>query len=385
MFVFDRDAMATVRKSDLINGIIGALLPKTVVMEMYPTGYRMSGDIDGLGSGKKALPIVLEPGNEDGWLLRWAMEAANSASMDEQMAVGLIDTLGVFMDWVPVKALAPTQVVPRLASILQSATSDAARLRAAAALETVSKRIAVLGEERDMVVLEFAQNYDGAVAVALGDAYQSTLAPVVEDSWSDSADALALARSVAQIGSNLATLQWARKKLETNVLPHPERLLALLMALSKDRRYTVASVALGGWAAVIRHPTLSRAPAVTGVFSTLTEHATAALFGVCRAAHLLSEAIGKGATDVGGGLGIDEDEADQFETLADLRMFLTSELRTRLLAIVRGMCDLDPSGFVGWILPSLVPVFATQQKGSGGDAGQASVVEAAFMTVDAIL
>ncbi|KAJ1801753.1 karyopherin [Coemansia sp. RSA 2399] len=389
MFVFDRDAMATVRKSDLVNGIIGALLPKAVVVELYPSGYRMSGDIDDLGNGKKALPIVLEPGNEDGWLLRWAAGTADSASMDEHVLVGLVDTIGVFMDWMPIKALAPTQVVPRLASLLQTSSSDAVRLRAAAALEVISRRIADLSEERDMVVLEFAQNYDGAVAVALGDAYRSTLAPTVDEAWVDSVDALALAKSVSQISSNLATLQWARKKLEINVLPHPERLLELLMVLCKDQRYTVASVALGGWAAIIKHGTLSRAPAVAATFSTLTEHATAALFGVCRAAHLLAEAISKGGT-ASASAGIDEDEADQFESLAELRTFLTSELRTRLLAIVRGMCDLDPAGFVGWILPSLVPVFAAQQQqqqqqGSSIDIGHVSVIEAAFMTVDAIL
>ncbi|KAJ2402019.1 karyopherin [Coemansia sp. RSA 2559] len=387
MFVFDRDAMATVRKSDLVNGIIGALLPKAVVVELYPSGYRMSSDIDDLGNSMVALPIVLEPGNEDGWLLRWASGTADSASMDEHGLIALVDTIGVFMDWMPIKALAPTQVVPRLASLLQTSSSDAVRLRAAAALEAISRRIADLGEERDMVVLEFAQNYDGAVAAALGDAYRSTLAPAVEEAWADTVDALALAKSVAQISSNLATLQWARKKLEINILPHPERLLALLMALCKDRRYTVASVALGGWAAIIKHGTLSRAPAVAAAFSTLTEHATAALFSVCRAAHLLAEAISKGSA-ASASAGIDEDEADQFESLAELRTFLTSELRTRLLAIVRGMCDLDPAGFVGWILPSLVPVFAAQQhqqEDSSADVGHVSVIEAAFMTVDAIL
>ncbi|KAJ1666690.1 karyopherin [Coemansia sp. RSA 1646] len=385
MFVYDRDAMATVRKSDLINGIIGALLPKAVVVELYPTGYRMSGDADDTSNTKKALPIVLEPGNEDGWLLRWATGTADAGSMDEQQLVGLVDTIGVFMDWVPVKALGPTQVVPRLGSLLQTSSSDTVRLRAAAALEVISRRIAVLGEERDMVILEFAQNYDGAVAVAMGDTYRSTLPPAIEEAWTDTVDALTFAKSVSQICSNLVTLQWARKKLEINILPHPERFLELLMALCKDRRLTVASVALSGWGAIIKHGTLSRAPSVTAAFSTLTEHATTALFSVCRSAHLLSEAISKGATLGNEAIGIDEDEVDQFESLAELRMFLNSELRTRLLAIIRGMCDLDPAGFVGWILPSLVPVFAAQQQGSSSDIGHVSVIEAAFMTVDAIL
>ncbi|KAJ2658784.1 karyopherin [Coemansia sp. RSA 1200] len=393
MFVYDRDAMATVRKTDLINGIVGALLPKSVVVELYPTGYRMSGDVrddigNGNSNGKKAapLPIVLEAGNEDGWLLRWAAHTSDGA-VNEQVLVALVDTIGVFMDWVPVKALSTTQVVPRLASLLQTSSSDTVRLRVATALEVISRRIAVIGEERDMVVLEFAQSYDGAVMMAMGDAYRSTLAPANEDAWVDSADALALAKSVSQICSNLAALQWARKKLEINVLPHPERLLELLMALCKDKRYTVASVALGGWSAIIKHSTLSRAPAVAATFSTLTEHATTALFGVCRSAHLLSEAISKGAqADASNAIGIDEDEADLFESLTELRTFLTSELRTRLLAIVRGMCDLDPAGFVGWILPSLVPVFSSeQQQQQSSYVGHVSVIEAAFMTVDAIL
>ncbi|KAJ2655532.1 hypothetical protein IWW48_005493 [Coemansia sp. RSA 1200] len=159
------------------------------------------------------------------------------------------------------------------------------------------------------------------------------------------------------------------------------------MALCKDKRYTVASVALGGWSAIIKHSTLSRAPAMAATFSTLTEHATTALFGVCRSAHLLSEAISKGAqADASNAIGIDEDEADLFESLTELRTFLTSELRTRLLAIVRGMCDLDPAGFVGWILPSLVPVFSSeQQQQQSSYVGHVSVIEAAFMTVAAIL
>ncbi|KAJ2791854.1 karyopherin, partial [Coemansia helicoidea] len=207
--------------------------------------------------------------------------------------------------------------------------------------------------------------------------YATTLlGPAVDAEWDDAADALAAAQSVAQTCANLVALHWARPKLEANVVAQPEPFVELLMALVRDPRHSVSSLALTGWAALVKHATLSRVPAVSRWFSGLTECTTEALFRVCRAAHVLADGDA-------GRAGIDEAEADQFDSAGELRMFLTTVARARILGIVRGMCALDPAGFVQWILPSLLPVFA--QAPGAADVARVSAAEAALMIVDTIL
>ncbi|KAJ2693916.1 karyopherin [Coemansia sp. IMI 209128] len=363
LFVYDRDPVATIRKSQLTSGIVGALLPKSVVVELYPSGYRLSSDpIVAVGKKAKAASlVVLEPGNEDGWLLRWVQYAgqlAGAGELDdtqETQLVAVIDTIAVYLDWIPIRALASTRVIPLLASALL-VRSDVVRRRASEALETVSRRNTAGGEDRDAVLLLMTQ------ADALGplaQAYAATRAPAA---WDDSGEALVVARTLATACANLVTMHWTRKKTEANVLPQPERLVELLVAVSRDARYTVAAPVLGCWAAILKHAAVAREPHVAAAFGALTEHVTQALFGVCRAAQDLA---------------VDADEAAEFESAADLRAFLAGDVRARLLAIVRGMCQVDPAGFVAWILPSLVPVFGSEQP--------MAVVEAAFMIVDAVL
>ncbi|KAJ2817232.1 karyopherin, partial [Coemansia furcata] len=167
-------------------------------------------------------------------------------------------------------------------------------------------------------------------------------------------------------------LHWTRKKLDTNVLPQPEQFVELLVAMSRDARYTVAAPVWACWGTgILKHTAVARVPQVASAFGALTEHATVALFGVCRAAHVLHGGHGAAA-------GVDEDEAAEFESTTELRAFLTSDVRNRLLGIVRGMCQIDPAGFVGWILPSLAPVFSSSDQ-------PMAVVEAAFMIVDTVL
>ncbi|KAJ1944293.1 karyopherin, partial [Kickxella alabastrina] len=382
MFVYDRDATATVRKHDLTNGIVGALLPTAVVAEMYPNGYRLTTDLPdpkapgASASGKRAVAIMVEPGNDDGWLLRWIQHACEVAQQfgqqqsAEAQLVSLIDTVSTFMEWVPIKALAATQLVPRLAVLLHT-SSDQVRLRVTNALEILSRRSSGVIDERDIVLHQFAQVEAGSALAAMAHAYASTLAPAVDDAWADAGEALATAKALALASSNLVTTHWARKKLEANNLAAPQLLLELLLALARDPRYTVAAQALNSWTAIIRHPTLNKLPAVVATFQTLTEHTTKTLFGVCHHAALVLKRGGVEAA------GISDDEADLFESPADLRTFLNNEVRGRLLAIIRSMCNIDPAGFVGWIMPSLLPVFAP--------ASPTPVVEAAFMIVDSIL
>ncbi|KAJ2357576.1 karyopherin, partial [Coemansia sp. RSA 2618] len=385
LLVYDRDAIATVRKNDLTNGIVGALLPRSAVAVLYPNGYRLTTDsaADEQGGGKRATLILLEPGNEDGWILRWAQHAAelsqahNGELSDEHESTLtlLIDTIATYLDWMPIKAMVATDLVPRLAALL-CVRSDQVRLHSAAALEAISRRIGQMPDERDAVLLQFVELNDGAALSAVAHAYAATLPAQADEHWTDAADALVFARSLAQTCANLASLHWARKKLETNVLARPERFVELLMAMSRDSRHSVSALVLASWTAIVRHSALSRVPQVAAVFSTLTEHTTEAIFQVCRAAQALSAAAGN--HDALAGI-VDEADAEQFESLAEFRLFLTGEVRSRLLNIVRGMCSIDPAGFVGWIMPSLVPVFAPQ------NAGNQSVIEAAFMIVDAVL
>ncbi|KAJ2725134.1 karyopherin [Coemansia sp. Benny D115] len=391
MFVYDRDATATVRKHDLTNGIVGALLPHSVVGELYPNGYRLVTDASdksfnagSSGSGKKAVSILVEAGNEDGWLLRWVQHACEVAGQEqsaanESLVVLLIETITTYLEWVPLKALAATQLVRRLAALL-GAPSEQVRLRASSALEIISKRNSGVSDERDIVLMQFtlATDQSSAAIRHMAQAYAATLPPAVEDAWTDPSDALILAKTLALTCSNIATLQWARKKLESNILDQPGPFLELLMAMAQDPRYTVAMHALNSWTAIIKHTALNKAPAVTAAFGPLTEHTTKTLFSVCQAAQVLAQAMhGSNGNVQLDRVGISEEEADSFDSLADLRAFLTGDMRSRLLGIIRGMCSIDPAGFVGWIMPSLLPVFAP--------SSTASVVEAAFMIVDSIL
>ncbi|KAJ2260700.1 karyopherin, partial [Coemansia sp. RSA 376] len=384
MFVYDRDPVVTIRKSHLTNGIVGALLPKAVVVELYPSGYRLSSDTTtpATAGGKKSKAVslvVLEPGNEEGWLLRWAQYAseltASSAGMkelgdaQETQLVAVIDTIAVYADWVPIRALVSTQLIPRLAAALL-VRSDVVRRRASEALETISRRNVASGEDRDTVLLQMAQLPEALSAMA--QAYGTTLPNAVDNFWDDSSEALVVARSLATACANLVTLHWTRKKLDSNVLPQPEQFVELLVAMSRDARYTVAAPVWGCWGTgILKHAAVARVPQVASAFGALTEHATQALFGVCRAAHVLHQGNH-------GSAGVDEDEAAEFESVGELRGFLTGDVRNRLLGIVRGMCQIDPAGFVGWILPSLAPVFGSTDQ-------PMAVVEAAFMIVDTVL
>ncbi|KAJ2489900.1 karyopherin [Coemansia sp. RSA 2050] len=380
LFVYDRDPVATIRKSQLTSGIVGALLPKPVVVELYPSGYRLSSDpvAATAAAGKKSKAVslvVLEPGNEEGWLLRWAQYASELSSAkelndtQEAQLVAAIDTIAVYLDWIPIRALISTRLIPLLASTLL-VHSDAVRRRASEALETISRRNTASGEDRDTVLLLMAHP-DALGPIA--QAYGTTLPQSAGSCWEDSSEALVVARTLSAVCANLVTMHWTRKKTETSVLPQPERLIELLVAMSRDARYTVAAPVLGCWGTgILKHAAVARVPQVAAAFGALTEHATQALFGVCRASHALQS--GKGAA------GVDEDEAAEFESVAELRGFLSGEVRGRLLGIVRGMCQIDPAGFVGWILPSLVPVFT-----SGSGDQPMAVIEAAFMIVDSVL
>ncbi|KAJ2909214.1 karyopherin, partial [Coemansia aciculifera] len=371
MFVYERDPVVTIRKSQLTNGVVGALLPKSVVDELYPSGYRTDSVVK---KTKKAAvsQIVLESGNEDGWLLRWAqytheLSAAFQPAKESRL-VAVIDTIAVYLDWVPIRALAATQVIPSLASALLVAGSDAVRRRASEALETITRRYISTGEDRDTVLFLIAQNPQVMDAISQG--YAATTTP--DNSWEDSAEALATARTLAVIAANLVNLHWARKKIETSVLEHPEALLALLAAIARDARHTVAAPVLGCWGtSILRHKAIARDPRVAAQFGGLAEHATQALFGVCRAASVLQRG---GSVE---SAGIDEDEAGEFANTGELRGYLTSDVRTRLLGIVRGLCQMDPAGFVTWILPSVEPVL--------GGQSETAVAEAAFFVIDTVL
>ncbi|KAI9500042.1 armadillo-type protein [Coemansia spiralis] len=327
IFVFDRDAVAAVRKTELVNGLSGLLLPLESAVELYPEAHR--DWTEGTRPSKK--DILVDRANPDGWLKRWMSDSHKEASR-----AALVDTIMVYMDWVPIKAIPRARLVLGLTALL----ATDARVAAAAALEAISRRTAVLGDERDLVLQEFSNCMS-----AIAQSYRGTLNGDSED--------LVLAKHIAQICTNLVAIQWARK-LDANRLDHPEMLLELLMALAQDARFTVASVALTGWATIIKHPILACLPEVSRTFGALTEHATTLLFRVCQ---------------------MHVEDTEEFDTVAELRAFLTSELRTRLLNIIRGMCTLDPAGFIGWIEPSLAPVLSTE--------GPAT--EAALMTVDAIL
>lgn len=393
MFVYDRDAVALVRKQALTNGIIGALLPKQVVTELYPTGYRLTTD-PVIASTKKdnkksASTILLEPGNEDGWLLRLAQHAGalgNNSDIPESQIVAIVDTISVFLDWAPIKALVAIELAPRL-SYLLLVKSDLLRKHVVNTLLGLSRRNSGTVGERDAMLLEFISNKKVSFN-NLAQAYYTTLPANVEKEWEDPLEALEFAKALAQIIANLVTIHWARKKLETNVLQEPEGLLQLLLEMAKDPRYTVSSLALSGWAAIIKHPVLQTNSSVMQTFSVLTEHTTTTLFGVCRTAHLLSEAHRNHITSINAQLAQEaqlvEDECDQFDSLPELRSYLVSEVRARLLAIVRGMCKIDPAGFVGWILPSLLPVFGKSLT-IDQNKDELSVAEAAFMVVESIL
>ncbi|KAJ1957863.1 karyopherin, partial [Linderina pennispora] len=385
VFVYENDPSAAVHKNDLTIGLVGALLPRQTVTELYPHGYRVS--VDSTPSftkpGKKAREVPYEPGNEDGWLLRWAKHATEiaqhiSGSTDDQdLLASMLDAISVYLDWVPVRALAAMQMIPCLADLLR-VRSDTVRRRAASCLETISRRNVNVGEYRDTILLEFASN--AAVLGSMAQAYLGTVKPAAETEWDDTAEALAAAKTISQTVANLVTIHWARKKLDINVLANPQPLIELLLALGRDMRYTVSSQAMACWTAIVGHPALSKDPVVLGAFSTLAEHTTTMLFKVCRASHLVGELVH--GNDVA--TGIDSDEADQFESPADLRSFLSSDVRSRLLGILRSTCKLEPTGFVQWILPSLLPVLDTALTGNA-DVAQVSVAEAAFITVDTIL
>ncbi|KAJ2741909.1 hypothetical protein GGI20_004858 [Coemansia sp. BCRC 34301] len=362
LFVHDRDPVATLRKPQLTNGVVGALLPKSVVAELYPSGFRMSSDQQS-AAGKKAV-VVLEPGNEEGWLLRWARYVGDMAreggEAREAQMVSAIDTIAVFLEWVPIRALAPTQLVACLASALL-VRSDVVRRRASEALETISRRHVAQGEDRDTVLNLMA----GEESLrAIGQAYAATL-PSADSSWDDSSEALVAARTLSQLAANLVTLHWARKKIEISALQDPARFVDLLVGIARDGRFSVAAPVLGSWSTILKHSAVSKVPQVAASFGALTEHSMQSLFRVCRALHQLKS----------GAEGVDPDEADEFGD--DLRAFLACEVRGRLLGIVRGMCHTDPAGFAGWIMPSLAPAL-------GPDA-EPVATETALMTVDAVL
>ncbi|KAJ2851995.1 karyopherin [Coemansia brasiliensis] len=388
MLVYDRDAMATVRKHELTNGLVGALLPKSVVMELYPNGYRLTTDsgssVEGNGAkdSKRATLILLEPGNEEGWVMRWAQHAIEAtqqsgelSDQQELLLTSLIDTIATFLDWMPIKAIIATNLVVQLSQLLNGVRSDLVRQRAAAALEIISRRNSLAGDERDAILQQFIEIHNGEALVAVAHAYATTLPAQVDEQWSDTTDALTFARSLAQICANLASLHWARKKLERNMLHNPEQYIELLIMLSRDRRYSVSAPVLTSWTAIVRHNVLSRTPQVTKAFSTLTEHTTEAIFHVCRIAQVLAGNLSSSQlNDIA-----DEADIEQFDSLSEFRLFLTGEVRSRLLNIIRGMCSIDPAGFISWIMPSLLPVFASH------NAENLSVIEPAFMLIDAIL
>ncbi|KAJ1744327.1 karyopherin [Coemansia sp. RSA 1821] len=388
MLVYDRDAMATVRKHELTNGLVGALLPKSAVMELYPNGYRMTTDsspsTDGNGakSGKRATLILLEPGNEEGWIMRWAQHTIEVAQQtgelsdqQELLLTSLVDTIATFLDWMPIKAIVATSLVARLSQLLNGVRSDLVRQHAAAALEIISRRNSLAGDERDAILQQFIEAHNGEALAAVASAYATTLPAQIDEQWSDAADALAFARTLSQMCANLASLHWARKKLERNMLQNPERYIELLIMFSRDRRYSVSAPVLTSWTAIVRHSVLSRTPQVTMAFSTLTEHTTEAIFHVCRVAQALAVDVSSGQlNDLA-----DEADIEQFDSLPEFRLFLTGEVRSRMLNIIRGMCNIDPAGFISWIMPSLLPVFAPH------NAENLSVIEPAFMLVDAIL
>ncbi|KAJ2550138.1 karyopherin [Coemansia sp. RSA 1878] len=286
------------------------------------------------------------------------------------MLLLLVNTITTYLEWMPIKAVVATDLVPRLAALL-SVRSDQVRQQVATALEIISRRIGQAGDERDAILLQFVELNDGAALSAIAHAYATTLSAQVDEHWDDASDALKFACSLAQICANLASLHWARKNAQ-NPMSHPERFIELLMAMSRDPRYSVSVLVLGSWTTIVRHSSLSRLPQVTAVFSALTEYTTEAIFQVCRAAQALAV---KSQTD---GI-VDETDMDQFDSAAEFRVFLTSEVRRRLVNIVRDMCNIDPAGFVGWILPLLLPVFSPE------NSSNASVIEAAFMIVDAVL
>ncbi|KAJ2159049.1 karyopherin [Coemansia sp. RSA 552] len=361
LFTFDRDTMAAVRRHELTNGIVGALLPRAVVTELYPGGYRLASDPDPrtatTGNKKKkkqALLIVLEEGNDEGWIERWLRDASDLASRpldDESEAVlsQTIDTLAVFIDWLPVRAIAATALVERLVALLR-VQSDSVRICVAGVLEALSKRNTTAGEDRDTVLLQFAVC---APELAHVQAAAST--------WEDADAGLAFARALSRAVSNAAALHWARKGTAGSAGSHAQALVALLMELSRDQRFTVASPALNAWVAILRHAELSQAPAVNAQLGTLAELATMGLLRVSRAAQRLED--------------VDSTEVDSFETTDDLRTFLTSEVRSRLLNVVRGVCALDPPGFIAWITPAL----------AGALDRDAPTAEAALMAADTVL
>ncbi|KAJ2612274.1 karyopherin [Coemansia sp. RSA 1365] len=346
VFVYERDAAAQVRKHELTNGLVGALLPLQVVNELYPNGMRLStATTPAEGGGKKkAGLIVVEAGNEDGWMQRWLQEAEALLASDDsgERLLQVTRTLAAYVDWLPLRAMAALGLVPRVARLLH-AHNTVIRQQAAEILERIAQRSVGSGEA-DAVLQQFSEHHNGAALTAIAQAYGSTVGEHAETAWDDMEDALNVARTLAQTCARLATQHWVRIAA---ILSRDSQapLVELLSALARDNRHSVAAPALAAWATIARNAVLRVTPAVTTALSSVAEQTTAALVATSRTAQRLS------AGSTVETAGFDAAEAEQLSA-AEARVLL-GEARTRQLGVLRALGEADPAGFVAWLAPAL--------------------------------
>ncbi|KAJ2808997.1 karyopherin [Coemansia guatemalensis] len=372
VFVYERDAAAQVRKHELTNGLVGALLPRQVVRELYPNGVRLSSAAAQAENGEKAKKaglIVEEAGFEEGWVQWWLQEAQALAGSDDgaERLLQVTQTVAAYVDWMPLRAMAAVGLVPRVAGLLQ-ARSNAVRQQAAEVLERIAQRGA--GSEDDAVLQQFAEHRGGEALAAIAQAYGSTVGGRADAEWDDADDALEAARTLAHMCARLVTQHWARSAAVS--ADAQARLVELLAALARDSRHSVAAPALAAWAVVARNAALRATPAVAAALSGVAEQTTTALVATSRAA----QRLGAGASAEAAGL--DAGEAAQLGA-AEARALL-GEARTRQLGVLRALSEADPAGFVAWLAPALDAALA-QPDEAAADAALAAAA-AVFGALD---
>ncbi|PIA13029.1 hypothetical protein COEREDRAFT_83750 [Coemansia reversa NRRL 1564] len=346
IFVYERDAAAQVRKHELTNGLVGALLPLQVVNELYPNGMRLStATTPAEGGGKKKAGLIMvEAGNEDGWMQRWLQEAEALTASDDsgERLLQVTRTLAAYVDWLPLRAMAALGLVPRVAKLLH-AHSTAVRQQAGEILERIAQRSVGSGEV-DAVLQQFSEHHNGGALTAIAQAYGITIGRHAEAVWDDMDDALDVARTLAQTCARLATQHWSRSAATVGT-DSQASLVEVLVALARDNRHSVAAPALAAWATIARNAVLRVTPAVSEALSSVAEQTTAALVATSRTAQRLSA----GATPESAGF--DAAEAEQLSS-SEARVLL-GEARTRQLGVLRALGEADPAGFVAWLAPAL--------------------------------
>ncbi|KAJ3168665.1 hypothetical protein HDU88_001558 [Geranomyces variabilis] len=354
VFIFE-DAVAELRKAELVTGIMAVTLSAPALERLYAE-RGTDVNLTSLGSSSSDFEILLkmmraDPENE-GWLLRWTKAAEElhrewglqiqrrdvNAFTTERLAVLTLNALSVQLDWIPWRALQDSHVVYLLLSLIPSKSPSIRDASVDGLLVILSRHVPPSAVESTVPYLWQPLFAERKLEGLLG-AWASV--QIIDQAAAFDDEEYRFLKRLTQAVVAFGEVHIVGKKITTTP-PNFSMYLGFLLLISDHPSLLVSSASAPLWFELLKHDHFKQTSELHAALPRLLEIMSGR---ICKTGNSVSEAAESYNS-------ADFDDDDQLEQTA-------SELRPRLLQIVRSVASIEPDASFNWISTRIQAMIST--------------------------